>query len=335
MSILASITCADDGTLRTFDVQPDAIIPVAQTLVGKGIAALAVDETGTRGFCGTKEPKGIAAVWLDESTGAWQKVGHTDTDVAWTYLTRSGDARFLLGVSYSGGVARVWPIEDEVLGEPTCEVALANPHCVVTLDEFVYIVSLGSELVAQYRLTESGHLVELDSPSVAAPEGSGPRHLAVAPDARNLYLVTEFSGEVIRLERGDDGQLAVREARSIIASDRGLTHSRFGADPAAEHLIWGADVWLHGNFLVASERSESTLAVLPVGEDGTLGEQVCIVGTEQQPRGFAVSSDGLVVCPGEKSEQVSLFRLDGAGQLTFVGRAPSGLGGNWVRLLER
>lgn len=77
----------------------------------------------------------------------------------------------------------------------------------------------------------------------------------------------------------------------------GWKHSRFGADPAAEHLIWGADLHLAGEYLVVSERCESTLSVLPVAAEGSLGEQVCVADTEKQPRGFNVTDD-LVVCPG-------------------------------------
>lgn len=341
MSTLASTTCAADGTLRTFAVDASGIAPVGSTTVGKGIGTLAVDATGRRALAGTKEPSGIASLVLgDDDT--WQVAGRTATDVTWTYLSRSTDGRFLLGASYGGGVARVWPVapdesgEGEVLGEATCEVELANPHCIVAVGEHVYVVSLGSDLVAQYRLGDDGVLEPLAEPTLAAPAGSGPRHLAVADGGRTLYLVTEFSGEVVRITRDEaTGQLAGHEARSIVDATAGLSHSRFGADPEAEHLVWGADVWRHGRFVVASERCASTLAVLPVGDDGTLGEQVCLVPTEKQPRGFAVTADGLVVCPGEKSDQVSLFRLDDDGQLTPVGRAASGMGGNWVRTTGR
>ena len=47
-----------------------------------------------------------------------------------------------------------------------------------------------------------------------------------------------------RFDRAADGRLTPAESVSIVDPDAGLKHSRFGADPRAEHLIWGADLHL-------------------------------------------------------------------------------------------
>ena len=59
-----------------------------------------------------------------------------------------------------------------------------------------------------------------------------------------------------------------------------------------------------------------------------------VSGTERQPRGFALSSDGgLVIAVGERSTSIAVSRLEADGTLTPVSRAPTGTGANWVRVI--
>lgn len=336
MSILVSTTCAEDGTIRTFTLDGDSLAPLATSEIGEGVSAMAPDATGLRAWAGTKEPTGINQLELDPETGVWTSSGLTDTSDSMTYLTVSQDQKWLLGASYSGGFGSVWPITSDGLGEPTSTVQFANLHCVIELDGYCYFVSLGEDLIACYRLGDDGRLVPLEVPTVDAPTGSGPRHLTATPDGTNLYCVTEFGGEVIRYSRDtSSGILSQQEKVAAHATDRGLRHSELGADPVEGHLIWGADVHLAGQHLLASERTESTLSLHPVAADGRVGEQLDLAEVEKQPRAFNVTSDGRrVVVVGEKSEQISLFVLDGD-TLRRADRQPNGRGANWVRFLER
>lgn len=333
MSELVSITCSTDGTIHSYEFDERGIRPLSVAEVGKGVSAMAL-ASPTRAYVAVKDGPAVVTLDLDEEGEApiWREVARTTTEGHQTAMAISSDGRFLLGANYSEGVGAVWPILGDELGKPTARVEFANLHCVIAVDEHVYFVSLGDDLVAGYSLSATGRLEPLEVPTVEAPAGSGPRHVVASADGANLYVVTEFSGQVIRYSRdAATGQLTPRQLVTAHATDRGLGHSIFGADPLEHHFIWGADVHLVGDeWLVASERTESTLSVLPVASDGSLGEQVAVVGTQQQPRGFITSGD-LVVCPGEKSDQVSLFRLD-EGRLELVGTAPCGLGGNWARV---
>lgn len=326
---LVSTTCAADGDIRTFELRTGHLTPAATIPVGKGVSALALVPESERAFASTKQP-GIAHLLRDGS--GWQVTGLTPTLANMTYLHPTPDGRFLLGAQYSDGYGEVWPLTADGLGEATAHVEFRNLHCVITVGRHAYFVSLGEDLIACYELTDEGALVPLERPTLAAPKGSGPRHLIASEDGRHLYCVTEFSGQVLHLLRDQGtGVLELAQIVTAHATDRGLKHSRFGADPAAEHLIWGADLHLAGEYLVVSERCESTLSVLPVAAEGSLGEQVCVADTEKQPRGFNVTDD-LVVCPGEKSDQISLFRLHRDGQLELLERVPNGAGANWVRI---
>ena len=211
MSTLVSTTCAKDGTIRTFTLDGDALAPLATSQIGDGVSAMAPDASGRRAWVGTKEPQGIPTLELDVDSGVWTTVDVTPTDDSMTYLTVSGDQRWLLGASYGGGFGQVWPIVDGRLGEPTSRIEFNNLHCVIELDGFAYFVSLGDDLIACYRIGEDGELEPLEVPTVAAPQGSGPRHVTPAPDGRNLYCVTEFGGEVIRFSRDPETGVLTRQ----------------------------------------------------------------------------------------------------------------------------
>lgn len=115
--------------------------------------------------------------------------------------------------------------------------------------------------MAQFRL-EDGELKPLSPGAVNAPAGSGPRHLIV--DGRHVYLLTEFSGEVIRYSRGDNGGLSEEQRTIVVDPDAGLSRSRYGADPMEEHLIWGADLHRGGRFLFRESGELTELSRRPV-----------------------------------------------------------------------
>ncbi|WP_420176071.1 lactonase family protein [Luteococcus sp. OSA5] len=339
MTQIASTTCAADGTITTFTLTGETLTPLATSPVGKGVSAMAVDESARRAYVSLKEPTGVATVQLDAQAGIWQQTHHHRLPTHPSYLRISEDGRFLLGADYGGNLGLVWPLDDGKLGEPTARISHQRLHCVVQRDQFVYFISLGDDLVAGYRLTDEGGLEVVDEATVACPPGSGPRHAVISEDGRTLYVVTEFSGEVLRFAR-ETATGALRHEQTVVAHDTsaGLQHSVIDEDPLANHYVWGADLHLagpEGRWLVVSERTESTLAVLPVADDGTLAEPVHLQRVNTQPRGFVVTPDANhVLCPGEKSDQLGLFRIEDDGRLVEVAQVPNGAGANWVRVVE-
>ena len=150
----------------------------------------------------------------------------------------------------------------------------------------------------------------------------------------HAYLLTEFSGEVIRYSIGSDGTLAEAQRTFVVDPASGLNHSRYGAKPMDEHLIWGADLHLASQYLFTSERTTSTITATRVGDDGSLGDVVSHTPVELQPRGFAVTSDGAyLISVGERSTHPTLFGISPDGALTELGRVEIGAGANWVRVI--
>lgn len=336
MSELVLVANAGDGTISTLRLQRGErprLEVLATSPVGDGCGTFAVDPDRDLVFAAYKgEPAGVATLRLDRESGELTEVARRAVPESMTYLSLAEGGSLLLGASYGGGLGLVWPLDGEKVGEPTSRVEFANLHCVVSDRNRAYFVSLGDDLVAQYTLATDGTLTPLAQPTVAAPEGSGPRHLVV--DGSNAYLVTEFSGEAIRFHVRADGSLEPAEAVAVHDPSAGLKHSRYGADPKAEHLVWGADVHVAGPWLVCSERTASTLATVARDAEGRLGDVAAFTPTQKQPRGFAVTADGaFVVAVGEEATAAELSRVEGDGTLTSLGEVGIGTGANWVRIL--
>jgi 6-phosphogluconolactonase len=335
---LVLIANAGDSTISSFALDADRLRPLATTPVAGSCSTFAVDARRNLVYAGVKgDPPAILTLTLDRATGRLTQVGRKACGGALHYLELTPGGALLLGASYHAGAGAVWPVAAGVLADPSAEIRFPNLHCVKTTADgaFAYFVSLGAELIAQYALYAAGALTPLEPATAPGPAGSGPRHLTLSADERDAYLITEFSGEVVRYARSASGRLTAAESLSIVDPAAGLGHSRFGADPRAEHLIWGADLHLArgGAFLLASERTAGTLATVHL-DGGVLREVVALRPTEPQPRGFAVAPDGVhVVAVGELSTEAALYRLGEDGVLADADRVETGSGANWVRIL--
>ncbi|WP_100810123.1 lactonase family protein [Microbacterium sp. BR1] len=335
---------AGDGSISVFRVVEQRLERLGVTGGLNDCSTFAVDAARDLVYAAVKgdasgRPAGILTLELDRTTGTLTPRSRLDLpDGGMNYLALAHAGTTLLGAAYSGGYGISCRIDGGVVGEPVSRVTFPNLHSVLGSADgrFAYFVSLGADLVAQYALDDDRRLVPLSPETVSAPTGSGPRHLVLNSANDAVYVVTEFSGEVLHYDRDiTTGTLGLRGATSVVDAAKGLGHSVFGADPMANHFIWGADIHWGADeaTLWTSERTESTLAASTVGTDGAVTAPRRFQETEPQPRGFALSPDGsLLVAAGERSTTVSLYAVDGD-RLELLQRAETGTGANWVRFV--
>jgi 6-phosphogluconolactonase len=339
-SHLVLVANAGDGSISTFRLTDGSLERLAVTEGLKGCSTFAVDAARDLVYAGVKgEPAAIVTLRLDRSSGQLTEVSRLGLpDGGMNYIALTRDGAGLLGASYGGGYGISCSVADGVLSEPVSRVSFPNLHSVLPSADgrFAYFVSLGADLVAQYAVGPGLELTALSPATVAAPEGSGPRHLVLNDAQDAVYVLTEFSAEVLHFARDtSSGTLSFVGAASAFDPSKGLEHSRFGADPKAEHLIWGADLHFGAGerWLWASERTESTLGAVRVLEDGAVAAASRFTVTEEQPRGFHVSPDGAyLVAAGERSTAVALYAVD-EDRLELLQRAETGGGANWVRIV--
>lgn len=157
---------------------------------------------------------------------------------------------------------------------------------------------LGHDLVRSWSVQGSELLSEAE---LVLPHGSGPRHLALGADGW-AHLVTEYSVEVFTLDIAD-GNLTVSSACS--ATRRALADGDTGA-----HITFT------GNAVQVGIRGSNQIAVVAIGENGSLRE------LEEQPCGGSTPRHHLVTdgpegrvlhvaCQG--SDEVVSFALDERG----------------------
>ncbi len=334
--VLSLVTNAQDGTVTTFRIADGRLHRLAVTPVGAGCSTLAVDVERHLVYVGAK-PGSVVTCSLDTDSGRLTVTGETEVPGSPTYLTLTPHGDRLLGAFYHEGVGLCWPVDEGRLEEPAPSVSHLNLHSVIVTKDtrHAYFVSLGEDAVIRYDLGQDGSLTH--GASFAAPAVSGPRHIVLDDSETAAFVVTEFSGQVLHYRRDTTtGDLSLTNQQSIVDPTAGLAHSRYGADPRAEHLIWGADVHLSadGHWAWASERSASTIATLPLSVGGEPGPVTAFTPTETQPRGFGVTPDGEhLLAVGERSLTATLYGIQPDGNLSVLDRQETGTGANWVRFV--
>ena len=335
---LVLVANAGGGSISTFRFDGARLERLAVTEGLTGCSTFVVDAARDLVYAAVKgEPAGIQTLALDRATGVLTPQSRLDLPGGgMNYLALTRDGSGLLGASYGGGYGIISAVTDGTVGDPVSRIAYPNLHSVLPSPDgrFAYFVSLGADLIAQYAIGDDLALTPLAEPTAAAPVGSGPRHLVVDDEHGAVYVMTEFSAEVLHYSRSvETGALAFVGATSAFDVSAGLGRSEFGADPLANHFIWGADLHPAGSYLWASERTESTLGAVAVAADGSLSAATSFTVTEQQPRGFATSADGrFLVAAGEKSTTVSLYAVQDDA-LELLQQAETGRGANWVRFV--
>jgi 6-phosphogluconolactonase len=127
--------------------------------------------------------------------------------------------------------------------------------------------------------------------SIAFPEGSGPRHGVFDQAHRFLYVLSELSNELFKIDMSD---LQIKAQIPVLKD--GVTHKEGSAA-----IRMSQD----GRFIYASTRYEDVLSIIDAGNMELL--QVTDCGGSH-PRDFVLEGDYLL-CANRFSDQVVSFRL--------------------------
>jgi 6-phosphogluconolactonase len=285
----------------------------------------AVNETGT--FNG--QPTGsVSAFRADPATGRLALINQQPsmgTDPCHVVLDPSG--HFLLVANYSSGSVAVFPVAaDGRLGAPTAVIQHAghsvdknrqegpHAHC-VTFDpagRYVFVCDLGLDRVMAYQLDAAGKLRPAAHPFAQVAPGSGPRHLAFSPDARQAYVLNELAATVTVFAY-DASTGALTEKQTISTLPGGYSGQR-----------WCAEIAVHpsGRWLYASNRGHNSVAQFSIDPaTGVLQFEATLETGGRTPRHFAIlPSAQYLVAANQESDTLRLCRIDAAtGRLEPVG----------------
>jgi len=222
---------------------------------------------------------------------------------------------------WAGGQTVVLPLAaDGSVGAPIAssrgpeDRPCVNAHQVVftTRGDYVLVPCLGSDYVVQYRFDE-GRLSLNDPPTADVASGAGPRHIALSPDQRHAYLLTELAGTVVWFDYD--------RAAGLLTQAGIVQATRAPIAPGGEG--WSAHSLVHpsGRFLYVSNRqetpergTENTLGVFQLGNDGEPTPLVDAFVSEgvHTVRDFHIDARGqfLIAVNQEGDRKVHVFRID-------------------------
>ena len=248
------------------------------------------------------------------------------------HVSVDGSGRNLLVANYTSGSIAVLPVEADGRLAPASDVRQhrgsgpdprrqEGPHAhFITADptnRYVLAADLGLDQVLVYRLDpERGTLTEHDPAAVPLPAGSGPRHLALHPNARFVYVINELASTISTCT-WDDAAGSLRVLDTISTLPDGFD----GRSSCAEVLVAPS-----GRFVYGSNRGHDSIAIFAVDPaDRTLSPVGHVATQGTNPRNFTIDPSGtFLLAANQDSNTIVTFRIDAAtGGLATTGKVTS------------
>jgi 6-phosphogluconolactonase len=274
---------------------------------------LAVDTKKKRLYAVSETGDGsVHALSYDPGTGALQLLNSQPSKGSYPcHLGLDPQGRYLLAANYGNGVVARYSIDtDGKLGAPVISQHVGTgpnksrqegPHAHSFTPDFsgklAYACDLGTDEVILYQT--STQLKRLGETKVTP--GAGPRHLAIHPSGKLVYVVNEMELSVTAFKR--DGRSGTLSAFQTLTT---LPRPKTDADSCAD-----VHVAPSGKFLYTSNRGHDSIAMFSLDSTG----KMTAIGHEstqgKTPRNFALSADGtLLLAANQSSDMIVTFSVD-------------------------
>ena len=275
------------------------------------------------------EPFTVASFAIDRASGKLAPLGNAPLDASMAYTTVDHSGKWLLCASYPGGKLTINPIGgDGRVKAPPSQIVADRPkaHCVLVdrSNKHAYLSVLAQDLILQLKFDPASGTVSPNG-EIKTKAGAGPRHMAIHPNGRFLYLITETTATV--------GAYAVDETTGALKELQfvGMLAPDYKGEIAAADLHVTPD----GHFLYGSERKTSSLVGFRIDpEKGTLSP----AGhwpTETTPRGFAIDPRGrFLLSVGLDSNHLTVYSIGANGVLDPVKQHAVGKMPNWIEFVD-
>jgi 6-phosphogluconolactonase len=291
----------------------------------------AVNEVGD--FNGQKSGA-ISSFEIDHKSGKLKFLNQVSTHGAGPcFVSLDKDGRFVLVANYDGGSVATFEIEPDGslslakgfvqhAGNGVDKERQEGPHAhwigISPDNRFALVADLGLDDVLVYKFDDvQGKLTPHTPPYAQVKGGSGPRHLAFAPNGKFAYLVTEMASTVVAFSwNAEKGTLNTLQTLPMLPKDYN------GVKEAAEITVHP-----NGKFVYASNRgSANSIAAYKVdGAKGTLTPIGIFPTGGKIPRHFTIDPTGkFLIAANADSNNLVTFKIDEAtGALTPTGKEVS------------
>ena len=232
------------------------------------------------------------------------------------HLSLNSTGTHLTTANYAGGSVSLFPVlpNGRIGPETQCTVHQGSgahpvrqtephPHAAVfdPTDRRVLVPDLGTDRIVVYEIgdDETGLTPRRE---LRMPDGTGPRHIAFAPDGSHMYVINELNSTITACAY--DSREGIIEPTQTLAT----VH----ADALTDNYPAGIAVDVSGDFLYASNRGQDSVAVFAINrETGHLQYQEHVATMGATPRHFTMTPDGrYLLVANQDSDNIATFRID-------------------------
>lgn len=202
----------------------------------------------------------------------------------------------LYGCCYGSGnirSARFDPESGAFTGETADYVEGGRVHsAILSRDgDTLYAANIAQDKIHSYSISAGGTLSEAGS--LFCGKGRGPRHMALSENGSMLYVITEYSNEILAFTLSD-GRLT-QVISTLPAPTKETSHCSTLAFSSDFTRLYGAN------------RFTDTIAEFAVSGDGTLTRLRNFTCGGENPRHMIILSDGNIVVANQNSNNVALI----------------------------
>jgi 6-phosphogluconolactonase len=277
----------------------------------------------------------ISSFEIDRKSGKLKFLNQVSTHGAGPcFVSLDKTNRFVLVANYDGGSVATFQIEPDGSlsvargfvqhsGQGLDKERQEAPHAhwISTSPDnrFALVADLGLDDVLVYKFDDvQGKLMPNSPPYAQVKAGSGPRHLAFAPNGKFAYLITEMASTVVAFSyNAEKGTLNTLQTLPNLPKDYN------GVREAAEITVHP-----NGKFVYASNRgSANSIAAYKVDGNGTLTPVGIFPTGGKIPRHFTIDPTGkFLIAANADSNNLVTFKIDeNTGALTPTGKEVSAL----------
>jgi 6-phosphogluconolactonase len=292
---------------------------------GSSPSYLAVNPAGTHLYSINEEngqQAGVSAYQI-KADGTFERLNHQQgTDKScegscgFTHVAVDPSGKLVLAASYDGGSVSVFPVNAD--GSLAAEKSMLDfggqsfAHAVGfdSTGKYAFVPTKGLDRVQQLKLGADGTLSANTPANVQSSANAGPRHLALHPNGKLVFVMNETSSTLTAHTITPTGTLtAGASASSIPAGFQGETYG--------QHVEVSPD----GRFVYGSNVGHDSIAVFSV--DPASGAPTLVQNQPSGgawPRDFDVDPNGeVLVVANRDSNSLSVFKIAADGKLSALG----------------
>ncbi|HSQ56528.1 MAG TPA: lactonase family protein [Gemmata sp.] len=265
-----------------------------------------------------KEGGPVVAFAIDGKTGTLTKLNESKSGGPGPcHISVSPNGQFAIVANYGGGSMAIFKLDDQ--GKIASRTAFfqhkgsgpnkgrqegPHAHCgfFEPKSQYALVADLGMDKVKVYWVDpKDGGVLNYEAKDIVMPPGSGPRHVAIAPDGKFAYVCGELdsSVNVIKLALADPGKSEVIQSLSTLPKPT-------PGNSTAECILSP-----NGKFVYVSNRVGDSIAVFKVGEDRKLTAAGHITGDIKIPRNFNIDPSGKwMLIASQDGGKVGVWELD-------------------------